>query len=479
MTDHTATKTSSRQRANILLVDNSPAKLLTYEVVLAELCENLIKASSVEEALTVLLKTDVAMILTDVSMAPVDGFEFAHMVRDHPRFGGTPIIFVSAIAHSDVDQLRGYTSGAVDYVTTPIAPEMLRAKVKVFVDLYRKQRELETLKGELEARVAERTAALAASEQRYRSLVDNANDIVATLDLEFRFTSVNPAVERILGYKPEEIVGTPLSEYVPDDQLAMHTAMLQRKLEGEGSTQYEMQLFGKDRKERLTLEVNSKLVFDGDGKPVGIHSISRDVSERKEAEARQLVLIRELQHRSKNLLAVMQSIVTNTLARSRDLRSATDAVVGRLHALGHAQEFVVSGPSGGAPLRNIVEAELSPFAAQVKIDGIPLVVGGAFGQQFALVIHELATNAAKYGALSRPNGRVVISWEVKQQSADPALAFSWIERGGPRVKPPKKQGFGSQLISIALNGEPRISFGEVGFEFAVEVPLSHLMKVSK
>ena len=479
MTDHTATKTSCRQRANILLVDNSPAKLLTYEVVLAELRENLIKASSVEEALTVLLKTDVAMILTDVSMAPVDGFEFAHMVRDHPRFGGTPIIFVSAIAQSDVDRLRGYTSGAVDYVTTPIAPEMLRAKVKVFVDLYRKQRELETLKGELEARVAERTAALAASEQRYRSLVDNANDIVATLDLEFRFTSVNPAVERILGYKPEEMVGTPLSEYVPDDQLAMHTAMLQRKLEGEGSTQYEMQLFGKDRKERLTLEVNSKLVFDGDGKPVGIHSISRDVSERKEAEARQLVLIRELQHRSKNLLAVMQSIVTNTLARSRDLRSATDAVVGRLHALGHAQEFVVSGPSGGAPLRNIVEAELSPFAAQVKIDGIPLVVGGAFGQQFALVIHELATNAAKYGALSRPNGHVLISWEVKQQSADPALAFSWIERGGPRVKPPKKQGFGSQLISIALNGEPRISFGEVGFEFAVEVPLSHLMKVSK
>ena len=86
--------------------------------------ENLIKASSVEEALTVLLKTDVAMILTDVSMAPVDGFEFAHMVRDHPRFGGTPIIFVSAIAQSDVDRLRGYTSGAVDYVTTPIAPEM-------------------------------------------------------------------------------------------------------------------------------------------------------------------------------------------------------------------------------------------------------------------------------------------------------------------------------------------------------------------
>ena len=234
MTEHTATKKngSPRQRANILLVDNLRAKLLTYEVVLAELGENLIRASSVAEALEFLLKTEVAMILTDVSMAPVDGFEFANMVREHPRFGRTPIIFASAIAQSDVDRLRGYTSGAVDYVATPIAPELLRAKVRVFVDLYRKQRELETLKGELEARVAERTAELAASEQRYRSLVDNANDIVATLDLELRFTSVNPAVERILGYKPEEIVGMPLSQYVTDDELAMHAAMLQRTISG-------------------------------------------------------------------------------------------------------------------------------------------------------------------------------------------------------------------------------------------------------
>ena len=315
----------------------------------------------------------------------------------------------------------------------------------------------------MEERVAERTAELAASEQRYRSLVDNANDIVATLDLELCFTSVNPAVERILGYKPEEIVGVPLSQYVPDDQLAMHAAMLQRKLEGEGSTQYEMQMFGKDRNQRFTLEVNSKLLFDPEGKGIGIHSISRDISERKEAEGRQLVLIRELQHRGENLLAVMQSIVTNTLARSRDLRSASDAVVGRLQALAHAQELVVFGPSGGVPLRNIVEAELSPFAAQVKIDGIPLVIGGAFGQQFALVIHELATNATESGSLSRPNGRLIISWEVKQQAADPALIFSWIERGGPRVKPPRKQGFGSQLISIALDGKARISFGEVAF----------------
>src|SRR5436190_13211051 len=330
---HTASdKHVSSAPVNILLVDDTPAKLLTYEVILAELGEKLIKANSVEEALGILLKVDVALILTDVSMPAVDGFDFARTVREHPRFRTIPIIFVSAIADSDLDRLRGYASGAVDYVTAPIAPELLRAKVKVFVDLHRKQRELETLKAELEGRIARRTARLATftqelaeSQDRYRSLIENANDIVATLDLEFRFTAVNPAVQRILGYAPEEMIGTPLSQYIPEEQLATHVAMLQRKLEGEDSTRYEMQLVSKDRQRRFTLEVSSKLLFARSGKPSGFHAIARDITERKEAEARQLVLIRELQHRTKTLLAVIQSIVSNTLSRSRDLTSANDA----------------------------------------------------------------------------------------------------------------------------------------------------------
>src|SRR5438876_9154197 len=160
---HTASdKTVRSAPVNILLVDDTPAKLLTYEVVLVELGEKLIKANSVEEALGILLKVDVALILTDVSMPTVDGFDFARTVREHPRFRTIPIVFVSAIADSDLDRLRGYASGAVDYVTAPFAPELLRAKVKVFVDLSRKQRELETLKAELEGRIAKRTARLAA-----------------------------------------------------------------------------------------------------------------------------------------------------------------------------------------------------------------------------------------------------------------------------------------------------------------------------
>ena len=242
-----------------------------------------------------------------------------------------------------------------------------------------------------------------------------------------------------------------------------------------------MQLVSKDRQQRFTLEVSSKLLVDSSGKPLGVHAIARDISERKEAEARQLVLIRELQHRTKNLLAVVQSIVSNTLKRSRDLKSANEAVVGRLHALARAQEFVVSGATGGVPLRDLVEAELSAFAPRMKVNGIPLVVGGAFGQQFALVIHELATNAAKYGSLSTPRGYVLIDWSVNRHPEEPTLVFSWTERGGPPLTAPSpsEEGFGSSLISATLNGKSRVTFGDLGFEFSVEVPLSEIMKPSR
>src|SRR6201994_5198715 len=158
MTDHDA--------VNILLVDDQPAKLLAYEVILKELGENLIVAASGREALEILLKNEIAIILVDVCMPELDGFELAAMIREHPRFQKTAMIFISAIQVSDIDRLRGYEMGAVDYVPVPVVPEVLRAKVRVFCELYRKTKLLERLNSELETRVAERTAALEASNAR-------------------------------------------------------------------------------------------------------------------------------------------------------------------------------------------------------------------------------------------------------------------------------------------------------------------------
>ena len=156
----------SDDKVNILLVDDQPAKLLAYETIRGELGENLIKALSAREALEQLLKHEIAVILVDVCMPELDGFQLAAMIREHPRFRQTAIIFISAIHLSDVDRLRGYEMGAVDYVPVPVIPEVLRAKVRVFAELYRKNRQLEQLNRELEQRVAERTAELEASTAR-------------------------------------------------------------------------------------------------------------------------------------------------------------------------------------------------------------------------------------------------------------------------------------------------------------------------
>ncbi len=200
------------EKVNVLLVDDQPGKLLSYEVMLAELGENLIKTSSAKEALEVLLKTDIAVILVDVCMPEFDGFELARMIRDHPRYQRTAIIFISAIHISEADSLRGYKAGAVDYVPVPVVPEVLRAKVKVFAELYRTTRMLEELNRELERRVAARTAALedlrdgrlVESEQR-RTLALAAGNMGSW---EYSFAedswSIDEGQYRIFGLKPDE-----------------------------------------------------------------------------------------------------------------------------------------------------------------------------------------------------------------------------------------------------------------------------------
>jgi len=150
-----------QERLNILLVDDQPAKLLSYETVLEDLGENLIKANSARDALEMLVRHQIAVILIDVCMPELDGFELARLIRDHPRYQTTAIIFVSAVQVTDLDLLKGYEQGAVDYVPVPVTPGLLRAKVRVFADLYRKTRQLEQFNAALEARVQERTAQLA------------------------------------------------------------------------------------------------------------------------------------------------------------------------------------------------------------------------------------------------------------------------------------------------------------------------------
>jgi signal transduction histidine kinase len=163
----------AHEKVNILMVDDQPGKLLSYEAILAELGENLIKANSGKEALEYLLKTDIAVVLMDVSMPELDGFELADMIRQHPRFQKMAIIFISGVHLTDLDRLKGYERGAVDYISVPVNPELLRAKVSVFAELHRKTQQLEALNNELR-RLS--TSMIAAQDDERRRIARELHD---------------------------------------------------------------------------------------------------------------------------------------------------------------------------------------------------------------------------------------------------------------------------------------------------------------
>src|SRR5262249_53042718 len=171
---------SEHEKVNILMVDDQPAKLLSYEVILGELGENLLKANSASEALEHLLKTDIALVLMDVSMPDLDGFELAALIRQHPRYQQAAILFISAVHLTDFDRLKGYEHRAVDYIAVPVVPEILRAKVRVFADLYRKTHQLAQLNQELEQRVLDRTAAL---QEAHATLEQRVQERTALLEV--------------------------------------------------------------------------------------------------------------------------------------------------------------------------------------------------------------------------------------------------------------------------------------------------------
>ena len=175
---------NEREKVNILMVDDQAGKLLSYEAILNELGENLIKAHSGREALDHLLKTNIAVVLMDVSMPELDGFELADMIRQHPRFKETAIIFISAVHLTDVDRMKGYQRGAVDYISVPVVPELLRAKVSVFAELHRKTRQMEQLNRELRT-LSGRLIATQDEERRRiaRDLHDSVGQLVAAFSM--------------------------------------------------------------------------------------------------------------------------------------------------------------------------------------------------------------------------------------------------------------------------------------------------------
>jgi PAS domain S-box-containing protein len=299
-------ETNASPKVNILMVDDQPAKLLSYETILAELDENLISATSGRQALDLLLKHEIAVILMDVSMPDLNGFELAEMIHQHPRYQKTAIIFISGVHLTDVDRIKGYQRGAMDYISVPVVPELLRAKVGVFAELYRKTRDLQNLNAELERRVDERTAELEKSSRKVRDLNGQLQQRLAELetimkvlpvgvsvaqDPECQVITGNAALYTMLGMQPGQNVslngdgirphyriyqnGQPLAADDLPVQQACRT--------GEPADGVEIEIRRNDGKVALALSSANPL-FDDSGNVRGAVGAMIDITHRKQME---------------------------------------------------------------------------------------------------------------------------------------------------------------------------------------------------
>lgn len=467
------------EKVNILLVDDQPAKLLAYEVILKDLGQNLVIASSGREALEVLLKTEIAVILVDVCMPELDGFELAAMIREHPRFQKTAMIFISAIQVSDIDRLRGYEMGAVDYVPVPVVPEVLRAKVKVFAELYRKTRELERLNQDLEDRVRARTAELENSTAKLRESEERRSMAIAAgkmgswdWDWITGDWMWDEGQYRIFGVGPESFEVNPANVQAllhPDDVDQLRKAIAEFN-KGTRSYETEFRIVRPDGDVRWCVGTAAATVDDS-GRVMRVSGVTVDITERKRAEERQTLLAREVDHRAKNALALAQSIVR--LTRADEVKAYVSAVEGRINALARVHTILSLSSWQGAELSKLIDEELAPYSlgGQIKLAGSEVQLLPATAQTLALALHELFTNSAKYGALSTRTGRLAIGWQVE----DELLTLTWEESGGPLVMTPKSRGFGTRslLASVEsqLGGQARFDWRAEGLLCRLEVPL--------
>nr|ART36786.1 D427 [uncultured bacterium] len=472
-----------QERVKILLVDDQPAKLLSYETVLQELQEDLLQAGSAREALDLLLKNEVAVILIDVCMPDLDGFQLAEMIREHPRFKKTGIIFVSAVQMTDLDRLRGYQLGAVDYVPVPVIPELLRAKVRVFTELFRKSQELENANDELERRVAERTEELAAANARMALAIEVAQLGTWELNIATGEFRASEKLFRMLGHVPDPAEPATLELMLnvihPDDRPEVQAELFRTHETGE-PYHYVFRAIRPDGaiiwcEGRASYDVNAK------GRPTSMVGVIRDITEQKRAAEHQEIMMQELHHRVKNSLTTVQAIANLSRRTATNIETFSNAFNSRIVSLSKTHTMLVDNKWNRIHLRDILASELRAFEdlgeERFELCGSSIDLPSQMAVSLGLAFHELTTNAVKHGSLSVPDGRLVVKWALgdeRDEEGNYTLHLHWREHGGPIVKEPTRLGFGTALLRGLFNehnsSHITMQFERTGIDFQLAIP---------
>jgi len=317
--------------------------------------------------------------------------------------------------------------------------------------------------------------------ERAAAIVDSSGDAIISTDLEGVITSWNTGAERLLGYAAREAVGTPITLITPAGGSEEESGILERVRRGEKIDPYETM---RRRKDGALLDVSLTVspLADAQGRIVGISTIAHDISERKRQQRLRELLMHELNHRVKNTLATVQSLAMQTLRHAASLAEGRAAFEARLMALAKAHDVLTREHWEGASLDKVVADAVAVYSGDVQESRLrvagPLVrLRPKAVLALSMALHELATNAVKYGALSNATGRVEITWRLIP--GDPRrFQLRWAESGGPPVEAPRRRGFGSQLIeqglAYDLAGKARLIFASAGLVYTIDAPLDQI-----
>ena len=464
---------------NILIVDDEPKNLTVLETVLDAPDYRLVLAESAEQALLALLADEFAILILDIQMPGCSGLELARIIKEREKTSQIPIIFLTAYYNDDQHVIDGYGAGAIDYLHKPINPVIMRSKVAVLAELHRKQRELQranlallaeiterrevqeqlhTLNETLEQRVLERTEAhrrgeetLRESEERLRLALAASNAGVWTWLIETGeevWSAQNFVLHGVESANDAPTYAEWQRTLHPDD-VKPTTEAIEATIEGRAAEyRAEYRVVHPDGDVRWLLAVG-KVERDADGKPRKFTGLNLDITTRKRAEEHAALVTLEVNHRAKNLLAVVQAVARLSAAKSVPGEFAR-RFGERLSGLAASHDLLVRSEWRSVDIGELVRSQLAHFAgligARITLKGAVLLLTPAAAQGIGMALHELATNAGKHGALSDPAGSVRVSWELAGEGRQKEFAMTWSERDGPPCLPPKHKGFGHTVI---------------------------------
>src|SRR5471032_2601558 len=368
--------------------------------------------------------------------------------------------------------------------------EKMRAMNEALVLGLVRQHELteaaEKLNEQLRAEMAEHKKDerdLRASEERFRTLFELGPVAVYSCDVSGVIRNFNRRAAELWGRDPalgdtdERFCGS-FKMFRPDDSFMPHEQCpMAEVLSGKIAEVRDAEvMIERPEGSRVIVLVNIRAIKDQRGETTGAINCFFDITGQKKVERHQRFLMGELEHRGQNLLAVIQAIAIRSLPGTRPLAEEREVLAQRIQALSRSQSVLVAGGFEGAPLAEIVRLELEAFSDRVKAAGPAIMLNRRVAQTFGLIVHELATNATKHGALSQPGGRIAIHWSIEGIGAAARFGFQWRELDGPPVVAPSRQGFGSVLLGKAaaqdFENAPKISFAPDGLVYEIDSRLA-------